>query len=247
MASSTGKSFNTQLSTKHQLIDKANTYLIVSAVIATVVVIFSVFASVELVNKMAYQNKVIGYRNDANKQLDSNISAVKEVQAAYLGFESATESMIGTPDKNSKITLDALPSKYDFPAFITSLEYIVTASGLTIGGIEATDDELNAKQAEINPKPIEIPFSLSATGTYDNVQKLLDNLQRSIRPFKILDVNISGESSDITIDISGLSYYQPSKELGINEQIVKSDKEFKLEESTSNTSEVQDTSGGTQQ
>lgn len=246
MARPTGKSFNAQLSTKHQLIDKANTYLIVSAVVATVIVIFAIFASVELVNKMAYQNKVIGLRNDANKQLDSNLKAVKEVQAAYLGFESATESMIGTPDKNSKITLDALPSKYDFPAFITSLEYIVTASGLTIGGIDATDDELNAKQAEINPQPVEVPFSLSATGTYDNVQKLLDNLQRSIRPFKILDVNISGESSDITIDINGVSYYQPSKELGINEQVVKSDKEFKLEETTTTANETQNTTGGTQ-
>lgn len=221
-----------QLSNKHRLIDKANTYLVVSSAFATAVVIFSIFASIELINKISYQNQVIGYREEARDQLESNLQSVDLLQASYSAFEDTPESIIGTADKNSKVILDALPSKYDFPAFATSLESIIKGAGLTIDTITGTDQEVEASNSSINPQPIDIPFDISANGNYENVQRLVKDLERSIRPFKIDTLQISGDGDDLTVTITGVSYYQPTKEIGINNQVVKSDEPFILDNST---------------
>lgn len=234
MARPTSKSLG-QLSGKHQLIDKANSYLVIASALATVVVIFSIFASIELINKISYQNKVISYREDARDQLENNLESVDLLKASYSAFEDTPESIIGTSDKNSKIVLDALPSKYDFPAFATSLEFILQGAGLTIDDITGTDLEIEASNSSINPEPIEIPFTISGSGNYESVQKLIKDLERSIRPFKIVKLGITGEGNDLTVTIDGISYYQPAKEIGINKQVVKSDKPFVLEQTVDTT------------
>ncbi len=222
-----------QLSAKHQLIDKANTYLVVSSAIASVVVIFSIFASIKLIDKISYQNQVIGYREEARDQLEENLESVDVLAASYYAFDNTPESIIGTTDSNSKIVLDALPSKYDFPAFITSLEYIINVSGMSIEDIKGTDQELESRGSLINPIYTEIPFSISAMGDYQSVQTLIKNLEMSIRPFNINNISITGDDSELSVTITGFSYYQPAKEIGINSQVVKSDKKFKLDENNS--------------
>lgn len=229
MARPTAKN-NALLSVKHQLVDKANTYLVVASAMATVIVVFSIFASVELFHKISYQNKVIGYRQDGLKVLKENQNNVEKLKAQYIAFDDVPEPIIPSEDKNSKIILDALPSKYDFPAFITSITQLVKQSGLTIESIDGEDSELDAKASELQPKPVEIPFKIEAKGDYVGVQKLVDYLQRSIRPFKVTEFNIqsqeSNDATSLTVSITGVSYYQPSKEIGIDEEVVKSDKRF---------------------
>ena len=90
-----------------------------------------------------------------------------------------------------------------------------------------------ALSSSINPEPIEIPFEISIKGSYENVQKFIDSLDKSIRPVSISEIDISASTSnddnkDISVKIFGVTYYQPAKELGINEQVVKSDIEFQL-------------------
>lgn len=222
------------LSGKHVLVDKANTTVIVAAAVATAIVVFAIFASIELVNKISYQNKVIGHRNVAAEQLEENVESVEKIQVAYSSFDGSVESLIGTSDKNSKVVLDSLPSKYDFPAFATSLEFLILNAGLTIDSITGTDDEVAAEVSSINPVTIEIPFEISATGTYDQAVTLLGDIQRSIRPINITSIEVSaeGEGDQVSVSIIAKSYYQPTKELGVNEQVVKSDKKFKLETTT---------------
>jgi len=212
--------FNFRTSIKHLEINKANTMIVVACAVATVIVVFAAVASISLGKDMSYKNKVINLRNKANKQLLSNITAANSLDQSYQAFESSSESVIGTSDDNAKIVLDALPSKYDFPAFITSLEWMITNSGSTISGITGTDNEATAAQNSIDPQPVVIPFQISTSGTYTNAQSLISELQRSIRPIQITSLTFSGSDTNLTTTISAQTYYQPEKQLGIQQSVV---------------------------
>jgi Tfp pilus assembly protein PilO len=212
--------FNFRVSIKHLEIDKANSSILLAAAITSAIVIFSIIAARTLLVQRSYQSKVIGLRDKANKQLEKNIKAATPLVASYQTFEDATESVIGTPDKNSKIILDALPSKYDFPALATSLEGVIISSGLRINSITGTDNEASAEQDSISPKAIGIPFQIASAGNYANAKILVLNLERSIRPIKISALTLSGDTSNLNVEVQAETYYQPEKKLGIQQKII---------------------------
>ena len=153
----------------------------------------------------------------SEKQLKENNAAVDSLLAAYKNFDEAPESVIGTADSNSKIVLDALPSKYDFPALATSLEKLLISGGFSDIIITGSDNEATAEQNSTTPAPIEIPFTIAAKGTYTNLQMLIDSLRLSIRPFKImrLDITASSASDSMSFAISAVTFYHPEKNLEI--------------------------------
>jgi hypothetical protein len=210
----------TNISTKHLLVDKNSTIILYAAAITIAVVIFAIIATNALVKQMSYQNNVIKLRAEANKQLQANIVAADSIVVAYQQFENAQESVIGTADKNPKIILDSLPSKYDFPALTASLEALVRDSGASLVSITGTDEEALAARDSINPQPIEIPFRISASGSLAGIQLLIDKLELSIRPIKIISLTIRAQNTAITADISALTYYQPEKILDIGQYSV---------------------------
>lgn len=212
--------FNLKVSIKHLQIDKANSSILVAAAVTTAVVVFSIIAAKALLTQMSYQKKVINLRNKANIQLEKNIKAAYPLVASYQTFEESAESVIGTADRNSKIVLDALPSKYDFPALTTSLEGVINSSGLKINSISGTDEEAEAQQDSVNPKPIEIPFTLSASGNFNSAKSLILNFERSIRPIKVSTLTLSGDTSSLNIDVVAKTYYQPEKKLGIQQNVI---------------------------
>src|SRR5690606_10637885 len=104
----------------------------------------------------------------------------------------------GTGDNdgdNAKIVLDALPSKYDFPALATSLEKILKTRNYQINSISGTDDEVAQSSQTTATTPIEMPFELSATGNINTAKDLLVLLERSIRPIQVDTVDISGSNA----------------------------------------------------
>ncbi|MFO0881877.1 MAG: type 4a pilus biogenesis protein PilO [Candidatus Saccharimonadales bacterium] len=209
-----------KFSNKHLQIDKANQFAVIAISVSVAIVIFSIVGSMALIKQMKYQNKVISLRSKANKQLVANVKAVEPLVIAYKAFDDAPESVIGTKDKNSKVILDALPSKYDFPALATSLDGLISGSGASVSGITGTDNETQAEQASSNPKATEIPFQISATGNFTTVQKLIADLQRSIRPIQVTSLDISGDSSNLQVNVSAKTYYQPERTLDLKQTVV---------------------------
>ncbi len=212
--------FSLKISNKHLQIDKANQLILVATAITTVIVIFSLVAAQSLLKQMSYQNKVIGLRSTANKQLGDNIKSVTALKTSYDTFENSSESVIGTPDKNSKIVLDSLPSKYDFPALATSLDGLIAVSGSSATTITGVDNEAAATQDSINPEAIEIPFELSAKGDFTTAQKLILNMERSIRPLNITALTISGSGTDLAVKVTAKTFYQPEKKLEVEQKVI---------------------------
>ena len=218
-------------SAKRIAIDKAYATLIIAVGIAAFIVVFSLVASRSLLSQRAYQSKVISKKETALKTLKSNIQSADELNAAYTEFSGGTTNILGGNPKgdsdrdgdNPRIILDALPSKYDFPALTTSIEKVLKDNGFSLTTITGTDEEVtqSAVESDENPAPIEIPFSLEVAIGEGQGKTLLELFERSIRPIKVQKLTVSGQSGQLKVTISAKTYFQPERSLNIRSEVVK--------------------------
>lgn len=217
-------------SSKHLQIDKANSTMVLTVAIAAFVVAFSLIASRSLLNKSAYQSRVIAAKEKASKQLKANVAAASTLTTAYKAFVSTNDNIIGgnpsgngqKDGDNAKITLDALPSQYDFPALASSLELILTQNNYKIDSITGTDDELAQQNTQSpSPVPVPMPFTINVDANLGSAKTLLDIFQNSIRPIAIQKIDISGGNTDLKINVTANTFYQPAMNLKIQTKVIK--------------------------
>lgn len=218
--------------TKRALISKANKRTVVVTSFAVFIFIFTAVATNALVKEMLYQNRVISARKDALQVAEASRDAVRDLETSYKAFTSTPQNLIGgnpsgTGDRdgdNAKIILDALPPRYDYPALTTSLEKIVTSHGLQFVSMIGNDDAIAQQEntSSATPAPVEMPFEFSVKGDYDACQDLVKSLEQSIRPFQIQAVELlaSTGEGDVTIKVIGKTFFQPAKNLNVNEETV---------------------------
>ena len=213
---------------------QATSSAILSVVIATVVVVFCLFSAKALLAQGAYQRRVVNAKHATVNQLKSNISAANTLTSQYESFNSSNPNVIGgksdvlddapPPDgKNSRIVLDALPAKYDFPALISSLSKLLDMDGMSNKNIGGSDQSASfASTPSTNPQPVTISqIPLGGTNTYAGVQTLVKDLERSIRPYDIISLQFSGGDSNMTITLNMNTYYQPAKIINLESKEVK--------------------------
>lgn len=220
-----------KMSVKQLQINKANTTIVVVTAAAAFLTTMSLVASRALLQKRAYQAHLISSKTLAKKQLDDNVKAADSLVASYKQFVGQDTNVLGGSSTgqgdhdgdNARIVLDALPSKYDFPAVATSLEKILTSKNFQIKTITGVDDELGQAAVATSdaPQPVPIPFQLDIGGNYKSSQDLLEILDRSIRPIRISKLTISGTVDALSLNISGETYYQPEKTMSIKMKVVK--------------------------
>lgn len=223
---------NLAISSKRVAISKSNAQMVAIVAVASFVTVFCLFAAKAAWSQNRYQARVTAAKEKANKQLQTNLNNFKSLQASYKVFDSQAVNVIGGNSQgsgdndgtNSKLVLDALPSKYDFPALASSLEKILNDRNLKVSGITGTDDQVNqqANNSSPAPQPVEMPFSFSINdANYTSVQQLVQALQQSIRPIQIDTLNLTGGANNMTVTVSAHTYYQPAKNLQIRKQVVK--------------------------
>lgn len=218
-------------SLKRALIEKSNTTIVVVTSVAAFVVVFSLVASWSLFGEFTYQNKIIGMNRAALDQLNKDIQSTNSLEASYNAFiGTPTNAIGGNPNgtgpqdgTNAKIILDALPSKYDYPALVTSLENILTSQSVQIQSISGTDDAVTqaANQSSSNPTPQPMPFQVVVTGNYSAIQNVVSAFEHSIRPFQVQTMELSGDQNQLTLTISAQTYWQPAKNLNIASEVVR--------------------------
>ena len=223
-----------RLSVKRIQIDKANSVIVAAVGTAAFLIAFSLVSTKSLLARRAYQEKVANSREHARNELEKNINAVTDLKTRYYEFVGRSENIIkgsstgkGPRDgDNARIILDALPSKYDYPALASSLEKILKDKGYTIHSMSGVDQEVehNSSQTDAVQQAVEMPFELTAGGSYRGIVDLLVEFRRSIRPLHIQTLSFEAEKEDvdsIKLTIQGKSYYQPQRTLNISEEIVR--------------------------
>lgn len=217
------------ISNKHLQVDKANATVVAVTAIAAAVTVFCLVGSKALLDQRSFQSRVIEKKQAALDQLKENSEATTTLVTAYQEFVSAPENVIkGNPSgdgerdgDNASIVLDALPSKYDFPALATSIEKILTNLSVEIQSITGQDDEINQNSLESDvTEPVIVPFEFTVGGNYQALQDLIVQLQRSIRPIEATEISFSSSGEDINLDFSGFTYYKPSVGVEITEETI---------------------------
>lgn len=217
--------------TKRALITKANSSMVIATTAAAFVLVFAIVGSKALISQMNYQNRVISVKKTALEQLNTDLGARDSLQDSYDSFVDENPNVLGGSIKgdgdkdgdNATLILDSLPSYYDFPALTTSLEKLITSQNLTILGITGTDQEATQGSNQTSPTPqaVAMPFQVDVTGSYQSVQELTDLFQRSIRPFQIQTLELSGDEGSMNATFGAQTYYQPGKTLNIEQEVVR--------------------------
>jgi Tfp pilus assembly protein PilO len=217
--------------TKRVAIDRANLQVVIVTAIASFVTVFCLVASKSLISLNSYQATVISKKDTAKSELQTDIQSYNKLVSAYKSFVLTPTNVLGNPSTgsasnaadNSQIVLRALPPQYDFPAMITSIDKLLTNEGLDVTSISGTDEQLSERSnnSSASPSPVAMPFSFTVSNAnYSSVIQLFNALQASIRPIQIQSITASGSSSNLTINVTAQTYYQPSKQLNITEQTI---------------------------
>ena len=220
-----------QLSVKRIAIDKANQTVVIAVGLASFIVIFCLIASKSLLEQRAYQGRVIEKKEAARETSETNIQEVNKLKDAYVAFSSqpinvlsgSSSSKEDNGGDNARITLDSLPSKYDYPALTSSVEKLMLGKGYRISEIAGKDDELAQLEAGSSPapQPIEMPVEFSIEQPPTAVFTALDLLERSIRPMQVQVLKVeTAQDNDPKISIKFKSYYQPSKNFNVKSEVV---------------------------
>lgn len=227
-----------RVSLKHIQVDKANSAMVLSVAVASFIVVFAGFAAHSLLGQRSYQTELIRQKEATLEQITENLDNARNLEASYSSFVSGNQNVIGgnaDPDledigerdgDNARIVLDALPSTYDFPALVTSIEAILVAQNVNIDGISGTDDELNYAAVDNEPRtseatPVEMPFAIEFNGGYDDVQRLIDALERSIRPLHVNLIEIQGDEDQLRVDVRAQTYFQPERIFNVEEEVLR--------------------------
>ncbi len=224
---------NGQLSMKRIGVDKTNARIVIITAAAAFAVVFFLVASISLFGTLSYQNRIIRAKKQAVSQLKKNVTAVTASDgliSSYKKFADSSTNFIGgsateggpQDGRNPKIVLDALPSKYDFPALAASLEKIAADQRVNIQSITGNDDEVaQTDQAKNDPSPVDMPFEIKVGGDYSGIQRVVDAFDHSIRPIQIQKMQITGDQKELSIDITAKTFYQPQKTLNIRTTVIK--------------------------
>lgn len=220
------------LSAKTLKIDKASSVMFAAVAIASIVATFSLISTKALLAQAGHQKRVLNAQKEAVKQLQSNISAANTLTTQFEVFNSGSTNVIGGANNNSaggpkdgenaRIVLDALPSQYDFPALLSSVDKILNTTSINNRSISGSDESVTADNSPAEkPQPTIMAFSVGGSATYGNMQNLIKDFERSIRPFDITTFQFNGTEDNMRFGLTINTYFQAPKSLTIKAKEVK--------------------------
>lgn len=199
---------NTTIKNKKDLISKANSRIFAAVIIASLIVSASLVATKILWDQRSFQSRVIDAKREVRDKLEQNYENAQELQKSFEVFEEG--------DVNSQLVLDALPSKYDYAALTSSIEKLAETGGYTLEAFTGTDESADAVDSDAEPSAEPIEFTVEVSGSYDDIQNFVKDIERSIRPFKVTLLTISAnDESEMTATAQIETYYQPTRNLEI--------------------------------
>lgn len=210
---------NNRFQIKSIQIDKNLKTIIIAVGVASFSVFLAIFSLNTLLAQLSFQDRVISSQKVAFNNLVNDKNAVHRLIGSYTKFVNqpvniiggSTQNNNGNNGDNAKIVLDSLPSSYDYPALLSSIQNLLTSTGVTINNISGTDSPPASNTSSSGTSsPQAMSFSFSVTAPLSGIQLVYSDLEKSIRPFQIQTFELSGDQSNLTLQIAAQTYYQPS-------------------------------------
>ena len=226
---------------KRQQIAKANRTMFLWVAGVSAVVGIALVASVFLVQKMIFNEKVLSEKAKTASVLEKNNGVVGELQNQIRVLntnESLKRVMVPGENQPVQVVLDALPAEANSSAFGASLQRnFLTAEGIRldsltvdpVAGIEVQSDV--AGQEAATPSDalndgsaglVTFNFTVSVdSGNANALRDLLLRLERSIRPIDLTSIVIEAQGERLALRVDGRTYYQPAVSTDLKEKVVK--------------------------
>lgn len=226
---------------KRVQISNANKIMFLWVVVSSIVVGSSVVAGVFLTQRLIYNEKVIAKKNETISILKNNIDAVDTLKQEIrkLDVNEALLSARANPeDQAVRAILDALPSEANNLALGASLQskLIENVDGIKLDSLQIDPIQDYASAEEVNPGeevgatssgetatvPSEISFSFTVAGSMTALQRVLENLENSLRTIGVTSVQIEGQSGgEHRMTVNGRAFYLPARDLQFFEEPIK--------------------------
>lgn len=213
---------------KRQQIESASRTMFIWVAVASIAISVCLVTAQFLFQRLTFNQRVINAKIKASDTLTDNIDnakILKEEVDSLVGNQDLASVKTNPEDPNVKSVLDALPSKPDSTALATSLQQaILSRSSVVVESITVPTDEAQADGTEVSSaeaQPIEQPFSITVSGSYDKIRNMILDLERTIRPMKVVAINMTGSDADMRVTVEGITYYQPAKTTNIKEEAVR--------------------------
>lgn len=199
---------------KRQQIDKTGRTMFTWVAIASAVLAISIVVSIALLERAAFNQTVIGIKNETAANLKNNNEIVEPLRD-QVRLRNTDQALIDTPRPDGaeplSVVLDALPATANSAAFGASLQKKLL-SGVSIDSlrIEPIADEDSAQATPKENTVREIPFAFTVSAPSSDINKIKAiqrNLERSIRTIKVDTVTIEQRSSTVTLTVKGVGYY----------------------------------------
>ncbi len=192
---------------KHDL--SLKNYLAVCVTVGLLVVVACGFIAKDLVGRAIHNGKVLSAKQKASRQLDADLVAAPQLIASYSGLG------------DTRTLLDSsLPTGPDFSGYIAMMESAAADAGVSLKSVMPVAVQTE-DAARGDAKPMPVNSTISVTGNYASLQRFFANIEKSSRPVRITDIQLSGASSSQNAVISATTYYQPKASLDLKTEYVK--------------------------
>lgn len=210
---------------KRQQIEVAGRTMFIWVAVAAIAVSFCIATGQYLFAKWDFNNKIIGKKNTTAQTLSNNIVNAEKLKAEVdnLTANQDLASVKTNPnDPNTKSVLDALPTSFDPAALATSLQQVVLSrSGVSVESIAVPPDAEGAASPDASTGPQEVKFSFAVVGTYDKIRTLMVDLNRSVRPMKLVSLTLNGSDNNLRAAFDYVTYYQPAQTVTLGEETIR--------------------------
>jgi len=222
---------------KRQQIANANRMMFMWVAVVSIVVGFAIVASIFLLQKAWFNEKVLGEKSKTASILVKNnevINSLKDEVRVLNTNEALKSSMAAGETQPVQVVLDALPSDANSSAFGSSLqEKFLNDSALTVealnvdpvAGVESKDDTnvQDASASQSSSYEIKFHFSVSvASANASALKNLLKKLESSIRAIDLTTLSVETQGARLVMTADGRAYYEPAKTVELKDKTVKS-------------------------
>lgn len=220
---------------KRQQIFKANRMMFLWVAMASAVIGFALVISISLMQRIIYNQKVIGEKNKTYSTLANNNKKVSQLedQIKTINYSSDVLKKLRAKDSDDpiQVVLDALPSDSNRLALGSSLQNVLLAnipgSSLESMKVESTAEAGSVKKSTattgtVENNSLDVTFTLKInSGSEDSIREMLTRFEKSIRTFKVTNVKIEYSLDKMNVTVTAKAYYEPAKVVELTEKVVK--------------------------
>lgn len=221
---------------KRQQIAQSNKTMFMWVAGAAVLLGIALVVSVFLLQKMAFNQKVISEKRETIATLRQNNEAIVELKENIRLLETneaLNSAKAKGEDKALQVILDALPADANSLALGASLQQKliadidnITLETLTVDpviGVENLEgEELAVEDAFTSENPNVINFRLSVSSNNANsLKELLQRFEKSIRVISIRSLVLEQTEERLTMSMEASAYYEPARTIELKDKVVK--------------------------